>query len=124
MVLVLLMMLMMLMMVLMLMLAVVVAVVKGPMRYPQYQIRLHDVWRLSPAAHQSDKGQLLLSVRCQGDTKYHSILTSLARADIEISRGGKGGGGEMLLSSRPSCIYSPHCGQWTLWTLWTLWTPS
>ena len=64
---------------------------EGPIRYPEYQIRLHDVSRLSPPAHQSDKGQLLLSVRCQGDTKYHSILTSLAGADIEINRGGEGG---------------------------------
>ena len=40
----------------------VVAVLKGPIRYPEYQIRLHDVSRLSPPAHQSDKGQLLLSV--------------------------------------------------------------
>ena len=50
------------MLMLMMVLMLAVAVVKGPMRYPQYQIRLHDVWRLSPAAHQSDKGQLLLSV--------------------------------------------------------------
>ena len=40
----------------------VLAVLKGPIRYPEYQIRLHDVSRLSPPAHQSDKGQLLLSV--------------------------------------------------------------
>ena len=100
----------------------VLVVVEGPIRYPEYQIRLHDVSRLSPPAHQSDKGQLLLSVRCQGDTKYHSILTSLAGADIEINRGGREGGGEggeMLLSSRPSCIYCPQCPQCGLWTLWT-----
>ena len=44
-------------------LLLVLVVVEGPIRYPEYQIRLHDVSRLSPPAHQPDKGQLLLSVQ-------------------------------------------------------------
>ena len=47
---------------LLLVVVLVMTVVKGPIRYPEYQIRLHDVSRLSPPAHQSDKGQLLVSV--------------------------------------------------------------